>query len=312
MREVSVRMLHFCRDLARASDVDERALVAGLESVVPVSGKEPDWIDWADFIEVIERFERLAGGPDGVARAMREAIPIAYPELRAFASVFVLPIPSFRFVMTRLMQTMYRNIAIETIEDLGGDRVRWTQTIPEPYRASEAFHRGTIPMAEIFPRHLDLPEARVEHVSISPREAHFIVQFPATEPLAMRSARAVSSAANVLAVQLDETFSKIIDSLRGRSHDGRAGAGTNGGTSSPHPGAATSNGAGRDWAERLALSPRQREVFALLVEGRANKDIAAALRCSERNIEFHVGRILRAARVSSRAELLVKVLGARP
>jgi DNA-binding NarL/FixJ family response regulator len=52
-------------------------------------------------------------------------------------------------------------------------------------------------------------------------------------------------------------------------------------------------------------------VFALLVEGRANKDIAAALQCSERNIEFHVGRILRAARVSSRAELLVKVLGAR-
>jgi DNA-binding CsgD family transcriptional regulator len=306
MREVSVRMLHFCRDLARASGVDERALVAGLTSVLPVAGKEPDWIDWDDFIEVIERFERMSGGPEAVGRAMRAALPTAYPEMRAFASVFVLPIPAFRFVMTRLMGTMYRNVGVETIEELGDDRVRWTQTIPEPYRASEAFHRGTVSMVEMFPRNLDLPEARIERVTIAPREAEFIVQFPSVDPLALRSARAVSSAANVLAVQLDEAFSRIIETLRGRpdgSANGNGGLGSNGG-SAPRPDV-------RDWADRLALSPRQREVFALLAEGRANKDIAAALRCSERNIEFHVGRILRAARVSSRAELLVKVLGAR-
>jgi DNA-binding CsgD family transcriptional regulator len=304
MREVSVRMLHFLRDLARSSGVDERSLVDGLTSVLPVDGKEPDWIDWDDFVEVIERFERMTGGPEGVGRAMREATPTAYPELRAFASVFVLPIPAFRFVMTRLMQTMYRHIAIETIEDVGEGRIRWTQTIPEPYRASEAFHRGTIPMVEIFPRHLDLPEATVERVTITPREAEFLVQFPAVDPLATRSARAVSSAASVLAIQLDDAFSRIIEALRGRP-DG------NSRPASSAPGAPTANGDVRDWAERLGLSPRQREVFALLVEGRANKDIAAVLRCSERNIEFHVGRILRAARVSSRAELLVKVLGAR-
>jgi DNA-binding CsgD family transcriptional regulator len=305
MREVSVRMLHLARDLARTAGVDERALVAGLESTVPVAGKEPDWIDWSDFVEVLERLERMAGGPEGVGRAMRDALPVAYPELRAFASVFVLPIPAFRFVMTRLMRTMYRHIAIETIEDLGNDRVRWTQTIPEPYRPSEAFHRGTSSLAELFPRHLDLPEARIERVTITPRAAEYIVQFPAVDPLAIRSARAVSSAASVLAVQLDEAFSKIIETLRGRPDGGIGGNGA------PAPGAPTANGDVLDWAQRLGLSPRQREVFALLVEGRANKDIAAALRCSERNIEFHVGRILRAARVSSRAELLVKVLGAR-
>ena len=307
MREVSVRMLHFCRDLARASDVDERALVAGLDSIRPVAGKEPDWIDWDDFVEVIERFERMVGGAEAVGRAMRDAIPTAYPELRAFASVFVLPIPAFRFVMTRLMGTMYRNIAVETIEDLGGDRVRWTQTIPEPYRASEAFHRGTVSMVELFPRNLDLPDARIERVTIAPREAEFIVQFPTVDPLALRSTRAVSSAANVLAVQLDEAFSKIIETLRGRPEGSGSGNG-----SLRSDGGSPRHADARDWADRLALSPRQREVFALLVEGRANKDIAAALHCSERNIEFHVGRILRSARVSSRAELLVKVLGARP
>lgn len=310
MREVSVRMLHLLRDLSRVSDVDEVVLLEGLASVVPVRGKEPDWIDWDDYVEVIERFERLAGGSEGVGRAMREAIPTAYPELRAFASVFVRPIPAFRFVMTRLMQTMYRHIAIETIEDLGDDRVRWTQTIPEPYRASEAFHRATIPLAEVFPRHLDLPEARVERVSISPREAELVVQFPAVDPFAMRSARAVSSAASVLAVQLDEAFSKIIETLRGRPPEG-ALVGSEA-RSATAPAAPAASRQARDWAEAFALSRRQREVFAHLVEGRANKDIAAALRCSERNIEFHVGRILRAARVSSRTELLVKVLGARP
>jgi DNA-binding CsgD family transcriptional regulator len=306
MREVSVRMLHFCRDLARASGVDERALVAGLDSVQPVAGTEPDWIDWGDFVEVIERLERMTGSPEGVDRAMRDAIPSAYPELRAFASVFILPIPAFRFVMTRLMGTMYRHIAVETIEELGDDRVRWTQTIPEPYRASEAFHRGTLSMVELFPRNLDLPDARIERATIAPREAEFIVQFPRVDPLALRSARAVSSAANVLAVQLDEAFSTIIDTLRGRPDRSASGNG-----SSPSSRGSAPRADVRDWADRLALSPRQREVFALLIEGRANKDIAGALRCSERNIEFHVGRILRSARVSSRAELLVKVLGAR-
>ena len=307
MREVSVRMLHFVRDLARASGVDEVALLDGLASVRPVAGAEPDWIDWDDFVEAFERFERAVGGPDGVGRAMRAAAQVAYPEVRAFASVFVLPIPAFRFVMTKLMRTMYRHIAVETIEELGNHRVRWTQTIPEPYRASEAFHRGTQDLVELFPRHLDLPEAHVESAIITAREASFVVQFPAVDPLAIRSARAVSSAASVLAVQLDEAFSKIIETLRGRP-EGPVPGEASGTTSTGTNGA---NGELGDWAERLGLSPRQRDVFALLVEGRANKDIAAALRCSERNVEFHVGRILRAARVSSRAELLVKVLGAR-
>jgi DNA-binding CsgD family transcriptional regulator len=300
-------MLHFLRDLSRVSGVDERVLLDGLASLAPVDGKEPDWIDWDDFVELVERFERTVGGPEGVGRAMRKAAPVAYPELRAFASVFVLPIPSFRFVMTRLRPTMYRHIAIDRIEDLGDDRVRWTQTIPEPYRASESFHRSTVSLAEIFPRHLDLPEARVEHVTITPREAEFIMQFPAVEPPAQRSARAVSSATSVLAVQLDEAFSRISETLRGLPVAGVQGERT----ASVAPVARTASGDAHDWAGRLALSPRQRDVFALLVEGRANKDIAAALRCSERNIEFHVGRILRAARVSSRTELLVKVLGAR-
>lgn len=302
MREVSMRMLHLVIDLARTDDIDEIALTDGLASVALGDAPEPEWIDWDDFVELIERFERAVGGPEGVARAARAGVPTAYPDLRAFAAVFVRPIPFFSFVMTRMMLTMYRHLEVEQVEHLGEDRVKWTQRIPGHYRSAEAFHRFSVPLVEVFPRHLELPEAKVEHVAITSHSADFVARFPPSEPVAARGARGVSSAASVIAVQFDDIFAKIAETLRKRPGD------ANGATP---PSAPATTGDVDRWPERLALSPRQRDVFALLVEGRANKDIAAALRCSERNVEFHVGRILRAAGVSSRAELLVKVLGAR-
>lgn len=282
-------MLHLELDLAKAAGIDARALTAGLRSIAPPGEEQSSWIDWDDFIELIERFERMAGGPEAVGRAMRAALPVAYAELRAMTAVFVRPIPFFSFVMTRMMRAMYRHMEVSEIERLGDDRVRWTQTIPEPYRASEAFHRGTVSLVEVFPRHLELPEATIEHVTMSPRTAEIVARFPPAPSLG----GAVSSAINILADQLESAFATIGERIRSPEH-GR-------------PMKPVSDAAG--WADRLKLSPRQREVFALLVLGKANKEIAADLGCSERNVEFHVGRILRAARVSSRAELLVKVLG---
>jgi DNA-binding CsgD family transcriptional regulator len=296
MREVSVRVLDLLLDLARAAGVDESILTAKLGSVALVDGQEPGWIDWEDLIEAMERFERIVGGPDGVRKVMADASPTAYPELRALAAVFVRPVPLFTFFMTRLMPTMYRHMRVEDIERIDEHGVRWTQTIPDGYRASEAFHRYTVAMVTVLPRQLELPDARLDHFSMTPRSAELAFTFPPPPPLTLRGARVVSSVATLLGAHFDEAFAKIAETIR-----------------SPVGGdVVIANGASLDWAERLALSPRQRDVFALLVKGRANKDIAAALRCSERNIEFHVGRILRAARVSSRAELLVKVLGAEP
>src|SRR5438270_117019 len=112
----------------------------------------------------------------------------------------------------------------------------------------------------MFPRHLDLPEAHVESASITPREASFVVRFPAVDPLATRSARAVSSAASVLAMQLDDAFSRIIETVRGRPEGPVAGEAP----TTESPGTKPPSGEVRDWAEHLGLSPRQREVFALL------------------------------------------------
>jgi len=304
MREVSVRMVHLVIDLARAGGVDEHALTAGLTSMAVRNDEEPDWVDWDDFVEAVERLERMLGGPAAFGRAARAAASIAYPDVRALAAIFGLPIPLFKFVMRRLVRTFFRHVEFGDPERVGEHSVRWRQTIPEPYRPSEAFHRETIAQVEIFPTHLGLSEATVEVLSLEARSAQFVVTFPPPAPLGVRGARAMSAATAAMTAHLDRTYARIADNMRAQ----------------PRPGEDSTGGASLNarpkvpvlsWATTLALSPRQRDVFALLVEGRANKDIAGVLSCSERNVEFHVGRILRAARVTSRSELLVKVLGSR-
>jgi DNA-binding NarL/FixJ family response regulator len=57
------------------------------------------------------------------------------------------------------------------------------------------------------------------------------------------------------------------------------------------------------------LSPRERDVFALLSEGRSNKEIAAALFLREVTVKVHVRNILRKLGVRTRTE--AAVLGAR-
>lgn len=311
MREVSVRMLHFYLDLARVAGIDHDVLTAELTSITAahrVDGAAADWIDWSDYVEVVERFERMVGGLDGVSRVMRKAMPSAYPEMRAFGAVFVHPIPLFEFFMTRFLSTMYRHLTVSRVERLGDTRVRWRQSIPEPYRPSEAFHRASLVMGLVFPCHLDLAEATLNHASITARSAELDLTFGPSPPLTVRGARAASSATPLLAQQLHDAFAKIAEALR--AAPGSPGVVVRDETdpnATPAPSGRSDDI--RAWADRFALSPRQRDVFSLLVEGRANKDIAATLSCGERNVEFHVSRILRAAGVASRAELLAMVLG---
>jgi RNA polymerase sigma factor (sigma-70 family) len=60
----------------------------------------------------------------------------------------------------------------------------------------------------------------------------------------------------------------------------------------------------RDMESRVeTLTPRQREVMNLMVRGIPNKRIAAELGISERTVELHRARVMRAMEVSSAAEL---------
>ncbi|MFE0804588.1 ATP-binding protein [Streptomyces sp. NPDC058812] len=53
------------------------------------------------------------------------------------------------------------------------------------------------------------------------------------------------------------------------------------------------------------LSPREQEVARLVVQGRANRDIAESLVLSTRTVEHHVARIMRKLNVSSRTDIAV-------
>ena len=58
-------------------------------------------------------------------------------------------------------------------------------------------------------------------------------------------------------------------------------------------------------AEHMALlTPREREVMALVVAGKANKVIAIDLSISERTVELHRGRIMKKMQARSLAELM--------
>ena len=50
------------------------------------------------------------------------------------------------------------------------------------------------------------------------------------------------------------------------------------------------------------LSPRQKEVLGLLMEGKSNADMAEILNLKEGSIKTHVHAILRRMRVTSRAQ----------
>ena len=80
------------------------------------------------------------------------------------------------------------------------------------------------------------------------------------------------------------------------------------------------NGVRRTAVEAVArLSPREREMLALVSRGRSSKDIAAELKLSQRTVEMHRGNMMRklkvttlidAARIAEAAELTIDAAAA--
>jgi DNA-binding NarL/FixJ family response regulator len=65
---------------------------------------------------------------------------------------------------------------------------------------------------------------------------------------------------------------------------------------------APTRGGGAEAGPLEELTPREREVLALMAEGQANKQIAQRLRISEHTVKFHVSAILAKLGAASRTE----------
>ena len=61
-------------------------------------------------------------------------------------------------------------------------------------------------------------------------------------------------------------------------------------------------------AHPLVFTEREREVLQLLVSGRSNKEIAAALEIEERTVKMHIASLMRKAGVTNRIALSVHAL----
>jgi FixJ family two-component response regulator len=53
-----------------------------------------------------------------------------------------------------------------------------------------------------------------------------------------------------------------------------------------------------------ALTPRERQVFQLVIRGKTNKNAALALGCTERTIKAHRHRVMKKMQVQSLTELV--------
>jgi DNA-binding NarL/FixJ family response regulator len=62
-------------------------------------------------------------------------------------------------------------------------------------------------------------------------------------------------------------------------------------------------------AERFALSKSQERVLELLSEGKSNRDIGTALGITEGTVKIHVTHILKAMKVSNRAQAMLIAQG---
>jgi DNA-binding NarL/FixJ family response regulator len=57
----------------------------------------------------------------------------------------------------------------------------------------------------------------------------------------------------------------------------------------------------------MTLTPRQREVLAVMMQGKSNKAICRALNLAEPTVKNHVTAILKALNVTNRTEAVIKV-----
>lgn len=141
-------------------------------------------------------------------------------------------------------------------------------------------------------------------------------------PLAHPAAGVVSSYVRILEpfdAGLDETLANAYDAIRANaplSYDGDGATighgpdvGRRASVAAALQSPATRSAPAPALQNSVSLSPRQREVLRLIVQGHRNKEIADLLQISHRTVEVHVAQLLRKHEVQSRAALIALVSG---
>lgn len=177
---VSMRIAGFVLDLLAHAGVDAQKECSKLASFTAPT--PPETIHWDDYITLIELLARTTGGAAGIAKTMRATLDTAYSDLRGLAGFFAGPAACYEFVTLRLMSELVPGVKATIRGDVARGTLRTHYVLDDSLRASRSYFDGTVTLTELFPCHYDLPEAKVEVVSIDERSCALLIQMPQSTP----------------------------------------------------------------------------------------------------------------------------------
>ncbi len=239
-------------------------------------------VPWTEYTAVLDWLRDAAGGWDELEDVIAGSYHAMVPELRAVAAALISPRAFFRLVLDVLDPLLFPPLEFR-YEDLGDSRVRVAIHTRPGVAPSETFFRGNLGAFRGLPQHLNLPRAEIVAADIAPDHGIYEVRLPEARTIVHRARGAVLRF--VLGTEPDGT--PVMASL---------------GTPDVDPLAARLDDATSAWK----LTPRQRDVLALIAAGKANKEIANELACADNTVELHVTRVLRKAGVTSRTQLIAR------
>jgi DNA-binding CsgD family transcriptional regulator len=240
-------------------------------------------VTWDAYVQIVDRLKDAVGGHDAMADVGAELAAVT-PHVSEFAAVFVSPLRLARFLARVLDPRIWPCVRI-TFDELGGNVARAVHEVPEHYREAASVFAAGIGAWRTLPTRLGLPPAEMLDVDVGPRRGAYVMRFPEPVPVPARVRRRALEAFARFAVEELEVESAAA---------GHAFVVAGAGERDAHARAMA----------RWGVTPREREILALLVHGYANKDIANHLGCAPKTVEMHVSNLMRKCGVRARAELV--------
>lgn len=253
-------------------------------SLDPWSGR----VHWNDYIEFFERIEALLG--EETFFRLAHGYSTSFPEFRAFAGAVISPARLAR-VVSLLSASAFPMLRYQC--DITDERFVQEGFLDDPaLRPSASFFRVSGAAWAALPCHLGYAPAKVT-CDYTSRWSQAVVPLPKSRAVPSwvreEGARRAEDAVRLFSTVVGDVVQAFeVRSIR----------------ADPAPSPSTELDA--DVVRRWQLTPRESQVLALLVKGRTNKEIAAALGGSVRTIELHVSRVIAKSGCGSRSQVVAE------
>ncbi len=247
-------------------------------------------IDWEPFTLLLDRLAELLGGPETFRRLAHHFYK-GHPPMAGLLRLVAGPKELYRLVYDSIVPWLWPTHS-HRHAFLPGDRLRLEYDLPAGARGSLPFFWGTQGADESIPAFLGLPHSVAEVAERTPHRMVMTLRLPPSRTLAarLRPARALLRSLELeWAERREELLAGLTD------------LGTEGGGAP----------LGIERAQiAWRLTPREREVVSLAIEGLSNRAIAQRLGCAPGTVEAHLSHVFAKAQLEGRLELMKRLLRA--